>query len=134
MKSLQDECYEARTQQRKTAQIIADESGIPFSTVNNFFAAASKHPSVYTVGPICKSLGVSLDHYFGIVPTDDLTEHQKDMLTQQVDYEKEMNRLITSNSKTKDRIIIAMLVVLILALIYGITLDILNPSIGIFRH
>ena len=134
MKSLQDECYEARTQQRKTAQIIADESGIPFSTVNNFFAAASKHQSVYTVGPICKSLGVSLDHYFGIVPTDDLTEHQKDMLTQQVDYEKEMNRLITSNSKTKDRIIIAMLVVLILALIYGITLDVLNPSMGIFRH
>lgn len=134
MKSLQDVCYDARTQQRKTAQIIADESGVPFSTVNNFFASASKHPSVYTVGPICKALGVSLDQYFGIVPTEDVTEHQKDMMSQQLQHEKEVNRIITANSKRQSRIILALLVVLILALIYGITLDILNPSIGIFRH
>ena len=40
-----------------------------------FFSAASKSPSVYTVAPICKVLGVSLDGYFGI--GDHLTADEK---------------------------------------------------------
>lgn len=66
-KTLQETCRDAKLEQRITAQEIADQSGVPLSSVNNFFASASKAPGVYAAGPICKVLGVSLDRYFGIV-------------------------------------------------------------------
>lgn len=66
-KSLQDTCRDAKLEQHITAQEIADQSGVPLSSVNNFFASTSKAPGVYAAGPICKVLGVSMDRYFGIV-------------------------------------------------------------------
>lgn len=58
-----------------TMQEIADSAGLPVGTVKKFFSAASKSPSVYTVAPICRVLGVSLDGYFGI--GDHLTADEK---------------------------------------------------------
>lgn len=66
-KSLQDTCRDAKLEQHITAQEIADQSGVPLSSVNNFFTSTSKAPGVYAAGPICKVLGVSMDRYFGIV-------------------------------------------------------------------
>lgn len=134
METIQDICWKERETQRKTAQTIADESGISISTVNNYFSSASKQPSVYTVGPICKSLGVSLDRYFEIVPKgEDLTEREEALLTQQVCHEQDMNKLLNEAIKHKNRVIFALLLILALALVYGITLDLLNPSMGLFR-
>lgn len=134
METIQDICWKERETQRKTAQTIADESGISISTVNNYFSSASKQPSVYTVGPICKSLGVSLDRYFEIVPKgDDLTEREEALLTQQVCHEQDMNKLLNEAIKHKNRVIFALLLILALALVYGITLDMLNPSMGLFK-
>ena len=134
METIQDICWKEREAQRKTAQTIADESGISISTVNNYFSSASKQPSVYTVGPICKSLGVSLDRYFEIVPKgEDLTEREEALLTQQVSHEQYMNKLLNETIKHKNRVIFALLFIFALALVYGITLDLLNPSMGLFR-
>ncbi len=134
METIQDICWKEREAQRKTAQTIADESGISISTVNNYFSSASKQPSVYTVGPICKSLGVSLDRYFEIVPKgEDLTEREEALLTQQVSHEQDMNKLLNETIKHKNRVIFALLFIFALALVYGITLDLLNPSMGLFR-
>lgn len=134
METIQDICWKERETQRKTAQTIADESGISISTVNNYFSSASKQPSVYTVGPICKSLGVSLDRYFEIVPKgEDLTEREEALLTQQVCHEQDMNKLLNEAIKHKNRVIFALLLILALALVYGITLDVLNPSMGLFK-
>lgn len=134
METIQDLCWKEREAQRKTAQTIADESGISISTVNNYFSSASKQPSVYTVGPICKSLGVSLDRYFEIVPKgEDLTEREEALLTQQVGHEQDINKLLNETIKHKNRIIFALLFIFALALVYGITLDLLNPSMGLFR-
>lgn len=134
METIQDLCWKEREAQRKTAQTIADESGISISTVNNYFSSASKQPSVYTVGPICKSLGVSLDRYFEIVPKgEDLTEREEALLTQQVGHEQDMNKLLNETIKHKNRVIFALLLIFALALVYGITLDLLNPSMGLFR-
>lgn len=134
METIQDICWNEREAQRKTAQTIADESGISISTVNNYFSSASKQPSVYTVGPICKSLGVSLDRYFEIVPKgEDLTEREEALLTQQVCHEQDINKLLNEAIKHKNRIIFALLLIFALALVYGITLDLLNPSMGLFR-
>lgn len=134
METIQDICWKERETQRKTAQTIADETGISISTVNNYFSSASKQPSVYTVGPICKSLGVSLDRYFEIVPKgEDLTEREEALLTQQVCHEQDMNKLLNEAIKHKNRVIFALLLILALALVYGITLDMLNPSMGLFK-
>lgn len=134
METIQDICWKEREAQRKTAQTIADESGISISTVNNYFSSASKQPSVYTVGPICKSLGVSLDQYFEIVPKgEDLTEREEALLTQQVGHEQDINKLLNETIKHKNRVIFALLFIFALALVYGITLDLLNPSMGLFR-
>lgn len=63
-----DLCREAKERKRITAQELADETGISISTINNYFASASKAPSVYNAGMICAVLGVSMDGYFGIEP------------------------------------------------------------------
>lgn len=55
---------------------IAELSGVPEATVNGFFAKASKDPSVYTVGPICRVCNVSLDEYFGIEIPDKTPENE----------------------------------------------------------
>lgn len=67
-KNLQEMCREARDRLNYTNQDIADETGIPLSSVKNFFAASSKAPSAISAGLICKFLEISLDDYFGIVP------------------------------------------------------------------
>ena len=67
MKTLREICKEAKVRQGITTQQLADETGISISTINNYFASASKAPSVYNAGDICAVLGVSLDRYFGIV-------------------------------------------------------------------
>lgn len=51
-----------------TAQDLEDMTGIPASTIGNFFATTSKAPNVYNAGAICKALGISMDKYFDITP------------------------------------------------------------------
>lgn len=45
-KSLQDICREARDRQGMTNQDVADNSNVPLSSVQNFFASTSKTPTV----------------------------------------------------------------------------------------
>ena len=44
-----------------------------------------------------------------------------------------MNKLLSETIKHKNRVIFALLFIFALALVYGITLDLLNPSMGLFR-
>lgn len=54
----------------KTNQDVAENTDLSVGTVSQFFRGDIKNPSVYTVGPICREMGVSMDDYFGI-PHDD---------------------------------------------------------------
>lgn len=65
---IKDALKEQRDEKKMTNQDIADKSGLSLNTVTNYFSSRSKAPSIYTVGPLCAALGVSLDKYFGIVP------------------------------------------------------------------
>lgn len=82
--TIQDLCREKRAALNMTAQDIADASGVPLSTVNNFFAHASKSPALYTTAGICAALGVSLDAFFGIgdhcTATEETLQAEKDGL------------------------------------------------------
>lgn len=68
VQKLQEKCREARDRLGYTNQDIADATGIPLSSVKNFFAATSKVPGLVYAGLICKFLGVSIDECLGIVP------------------------------------------------------------------
>ena len=50
----------------KTNQDVAENTDLSVGTVSQFFRGDIKNPSVYTVGPICREMGVSMDEYFGI--------------------------------------------------------------------
>ena len=64
--NIQEVCRIRKEELKLTYQEISDDSGVPLSTVQNFFSKFSKSPSIYTVAPICKALGISLDEAFGI--------------------------------------------------------------------
>ena len=71
VQKLQEKCREARDRLGYTNQDIADATGIPLSSVKNFFAATSKVPGLVYAGMICKFLGVSIDECLGITPAED---------------------------------------------------------------
>lgn len=54
----------------KTNQDVAENTDLSVGTVSQFFRGDIKNPSVYTVGPICREMGVSMDEYFGIPPAE----------------------------------------------------------------
>ena len=92
--TIQELCREKKNALGMTAQDIADASNIPLSTVNNFFAHASKSPALYTTAGICAALGVSLDAFFGIgdhcTATEETLQAEKDGLEKRLSNKREM--------------------------------------------
>lgn len=142
--TIQDLCREKKAALRMTAQDIADQSGVPLSTVNNFFANASKSPSISTAGPICAVLGISMDEFFGITDkltmseevlsakNDTLRAHKKELEKHLVDNGKTM-KIMMDGVHTRNRIIAALLVLLFLAILYGLYLDLSCVQVGFWR-
>ena len=124
--SLQEICREAKYREKMTAQDISDNSDVPLSSVNNFFSSSSKMPSIYTPGPICRVLGVSIDAFFHIQPTPDPS------IEAQLAHEQELNQIRTRAIRHKNYLILGLMILLTLALAYGITIDLQNPNIGLF--
>lgn len=136
MMPLQDICREAKERKKKTNQDVADESNVNISTVNNFFSSASKSPSVYTVGPICAVLGVSLDKIFGIVPDgpgEEPTPSERELMERQLRVEREKQILLERSVKTLRRIVFGLLAVVAVIGMYAVTLDICASKVGFFR-
>ena len=125
--SLQELCREAKYRAKMTAQDISDYSDVPLSSVNNFFASSSKMPSIYTADPICRVLGVSIDAFFHIRPTPDPS------LEAQLTHEQELHLICARAIRHKNYLIFGLMILLALALAYGITIDMLNPTIGLFK-
>ncbi len=125
--SIQDLCREKKSELKLTSQEIAEKSGVPVSTVNNFFASASKAPGFYTAIAICAALGVSVDKHYGISDTPE------QIITERLDHKDEVIAGLQHNNNNLRHIIFALLVILALAFVYGITLDILKPDMGLFR-
>ena len=126
--SLQEICREAKYREKMTAQDISDYSDVPLSSVNNFFSSSSKMPSIYTAGPICRVLGVSIDAFFHIQPTPDPS------IEAQLAHEQEMNQLRVRAIRHKNYLILGLMILLAIALAYGITIDMLDPNMGLFRE
>ena len=120
-----------------TAQDIADQSGVPLFTVNNFFANASKSSSINTAGPICAVLGISIDEFFGIgnhyTGTEETLQAEKVGLEKRLSNKREIITMIKQGVKTRNRIIAALIVLLFLAILYGLYLDFSCVQVGFWR-
>ncbi len=68
MALLSEVCRQAKDEQRVTAQHLAEAADRPLGTVNKFLSGSVADTGIYTVGPVCRVLGVSLDEYFDIRP------------------------------------------------------------------
>lgn len=135
--TIQDLCREKKAALRMTAQDIADQSGVPLSTVNNFFANASKSPSISTAGPICAVLGISMDEFFGIgdhyTATEETLQAEKVGLEKRLSNKRQIITMMEQGVRTRNRIIAALLVLLFLAILYGLYLDLHCVQIGFWR-
>ena len=116
----------------KTNQDVAENTDLSVGTVSQFFRGDIKNPSVYTVGPICREMGVSMDEYFGI-PHDEPAEssdaeklrtENAALCAQLAQQQKSlrMHRIVTL-------ILLGILLLCVLALLF----DVLSPSIGWIR-
>ena len=131
---LWETCREAKDtmQPHKTNQDIADESGVSVNAVSQFLRGETTKPYINTVGPICASLGVSLDEHFGVPPAEPsepsdaekLRAENASLRAQFAQQQKSlrMHRLVT-------------LILLGILLLCGLALvvDALIPSIGWIR-
>lgn len=135
--TIQDLCRDKKAALHMTAQDIADQSGVPLSTVNNFFANASKSPSINTAGPICAVLGISIDEFFGIgnhyTATEENLQAEKVGLEKRLSNKREIITMIKQGVKTRNRIIAALIVLLFLAILYGLYLDFSCAQVGFWR-
>lgn len=136
--TIQDLCRDKKAALHMTAQDIADQSGVPLSTVNNFFANASKAPSINTAGPICAVLGISIDEFFGIgnhyTATEETLQAEKVGLEKRLSNKREIITMIKQGVKTRNRIIAALLVLLCLVAMYALYLDFNCVQLGFWRR
>ena len=141
VQKLQEKCREARDRLGYTNQDIADATGIPLSSVQNFFAATSKVPGLVYAVLICKFLGVSIDECFGIITIESAearlrrqlkedhmnSEHQR--LTEVNVLRKELDK-----SRLSTILVLAFLcAVLSVALIFYIAVDFHIEDAGLIR-
>ena len=93
-KAAKDQAYPKITNQE-----ICDKTNISDSALNNFFRGATKNPSVYLVGDICRALDVSLDEYFMLnsehLPSQDLIDkiHQLEEKSHELESENHVMQL-----------------------------------------
>lgn len=121
-KKLWELCREEKDHKRLTNQSVADASGISLNAVSQYLRGETKNASVYTVGPICKAIGVSMDDYFGIARDGESTDERQQM---KMEYMEKTLRTYT-------RLVYLFGVIVLMAMI-ALILDLANPSIGWFR-
>lgn len=142
--SLQELCRQKKEALGMTRQEIADRANVPEPTVKKMLANASKAPSVYTVGPICAALGISLDEYFDITdhmsPTeetlsaknDTLKAHREELEQRVVSKDKTINILLRG-IRTRNHIMLFMGIIIVILLVWAVSTDLACGNIGFFR-
>lgn len=141
VQKLQEKCREARDRLGYTNQDIADATGIPLSSVKNFFAGTSKVPGLVYAGLICKFLGVSIDECLGIIPAENAEARLRRQLKE--DHMNSENQRLTEvnglrkeldKSRLSTILVLAFLcAVLSVTLIFYIVLDWHIKDAGLIR-
>ena len=129
---ISDTLKRRKEQKGLTAQQLADQSGVPLSTISRIFAGHTDSPTFSTVSALARVLDLSLDELAGIsVRPDPLTEAER----KELEMLREEKALLLKYLDVKNRwirilffVVLAFAALIIGALIY----DRLNPGVGFF--
>lgn len=131
---LWETCREAKDtmQPHKTNQDIADESGVSVNAVSQFLRDETTKPYINTVGPICASLGVSLDEHFGVPPAEPAGSSDAEKLRAE---SAALRAQLAQQQKSlhMHRLVTLILLGILLLCALALVVDVLSPSIGWFR-
>ena len=116
----------------KTYQDVAENTDLSVGTVSQFFRGDIKNPSVYTVGPICREMGVSMDEYFGI-PHDEPAEPSDSEKLRTVNAALRAQLAQQQKSLRMHRIVTLILLGILSLCALALLADVLSPSIGWIR-
>lgn len=132
--TINEYCKEAKDKHypRITNQDLCEKTNISDSTLNNFLRGATKNPSVYLVGNICRALGASLDDYFEIHKADSPSQELAE-LQAKLESEQKMLRVYQSGVRKRDAVIGFLLILVMLAL-GALLVDVMNPNVGWIRE
>ena len=143
----------AKEAKNLTLKEIADLGNVPHTTVQRIFSGETEHPTVDTLAPICRVLGISLDAVLGIPIAND-TRHEDSRLIEALEsraaalegkyevqketsslYEravKQQKETIEKQRKTMFflRCVISVLSITLLLLLF----DAINGSLGMIRY
>lgn len=135
--NIQELCRIRKEELKLTYQDISDASGVPLSTVQNFFSKLSKAPSIYTVAPICKVLGISLDEIFGITehltPTEETLQARNDELERHVDAKSDTIEIMRRGVRIRNGVILFLFIAVVLLAAWGLYIDMHCVDYGFWR-
>lgn len=134
---LREICRAKKEQLGITNEEIAAEADLPIGTVKKFFSGASKSPYIFTVAPICRALGISLDAFFGIsdrlTPTEETLTARQEQLEQRVEFKDRAVDMLWHGIRMRNHIIIHMIIVILILLGWCLYLDANCLDIGLLR-
>ena len=134
-----------KNRQHKSNQEIADNTGVPFSNVKNFFAGNATNPCVFNVSAVCIYLGISLDKLMGIQtesPCDEANARIKELelknhdLEIHLDYAKKDREHLEQVLSIRAKVITALLGICVLMTfltIIAIVFDRSIPNQGFYQ-
>ena len=135
--NIQEVCRIRKEELKLTYQEISDDSGVPLSTVQNFFSKFSKSPSIYTVAPICKALGISLDESFGIsehlTPTEETLQARNDELERHVDAKADTIEIMRRGVHIRNGVIAIMFLIIVFLAVWCVYIDFHCIDYGFWR-
>ena len=131
---LSDLCREQKQtiSPHKTNQDVAENTDLSVCTVSQFLRGDIKNPSVYTVGPICREMGVSMDEYFGI-PHDEPAESSDVEKLRAENAALRAQLAQQQKSLRMHRLVTLILLGILLLCVLALLVDVLSPSIGWIR-
>nr|DAV52612.1 MAG TPA: Helix-turn-helix XRE-family like protein [Caudoviricetes sp.] len=135
--NIQELCRIRKEELKLTYHDISDASGVPLSTVQNFFSKMSKAPSIYTVAPICKVLGISLDEIFGIsehlTPTEETLQARNDELERHVDAKADTIEIMRRGVRIRNGVVLILFIMVVLLAAWGLYIDMHCADYGFWR-
>lgn len=125
--NIQEVCRIRKEELKLTYQDISDASGVPLSTVQNYFSKLSKAPSFYTVVAICKALGVSIDKTCEIIehltPAEETLQARNDELERHVDAKADTIEIMRRGVRIRNGVIAIMFVIIVLLAAWCLYID-----------
>lgn len=125
---------------RRTNEDLAGRTNLSLNTVACFLRGEIANPGVYTVGPLCRETGVSLDDYFDIITPSREASEEARQLASEVELLKAKNEgLQHENANLRvslrmHRFTTGVLLCIVAAAVIALLIDVLNPDAGWIRR